>query len=78
MVRLLPWLVVAVLVLPIAWLLAVIGLYGVVAYLVTQRTQEIGIRMALGAQRWQISFLVLRHGVTDLAAFIRSAVDKLR
>jgi len=61
-----------------ALVLGVVGLYGVIAYSVSQRTREIGVRMALGAQRSAVYKMVMRQAfwltVTGLAIGLAGSV----
>jgi putative ABC transport system permease protein len=47
----------------LAMVLALVGVYGVMAYVVSQRTREIDVRIALGAERQDVVWMVVRHGV---------------
>jgi putative ABC transport system permease protein len=58
----------------IAFLLSAVGVYGVMAYSVSQRTTEMGIRMALGAQRGAVRNLVIRRGAIITASGIAIGV----
>ena len=54
----------------LALVLSLVGLYGVMSFVVTQRTREIGIRLALGADRWSAIWLVLRDALAMILAGI--------
>jgi predicted permease len=55
-------------------LLAIVGVYGVVSYGASQRTREMGIRIALGAEPWRVRALVMRQGIVLVAAGLACGV----
>jgi ABC-type antimicrobial peptide transport system permease subunit len=58
----------------LALILAIVGLYGLISHLVLQRTREIGIRVAMGAQRGDILRMVLRQGIRAAVAGVAIGV----
>jgi putative ABC transport system permease protein len=58
----------------VALVLAAIGVYGVVNYVVSQRMREMGIRMALGARAWQVTRLVLERSLLPIGAGIVAGI----
>ena len=66
----------------LGFILAIIGIYGVISYSVVQQTHEIGVRMALGAQRGDILHMILREGmllaITGIAIGIGGALALTR
>jgi putative ABC transport system permease protein len=58
----------------VALMLAVIGVYGVIAYAVAERTQEIGIRLALGAERSRVVRMIVSQGMLSISAGIVAGV----
>jgi putative ABC transport system permease protein len=58
----------------LAFILAMVGLYGLISHMVLQRTREIGIRVALGAQRGDILKIVLRQGIRAAVAGVAFGV----
>jgi putative ABC transport system permease protein len=58
----------------LALVLAVIGIYGVMSYSVSQRTQEIGIRMALGADQQQVLFMIVRQAFRLVAIGLATGI----